>query len=531
MKRNIFYQLFYPKKMIKKLMTFNVLIPSLCLGFLFSCSDLLKEEPYGVYSNDNYFQTEEDALNSVLYAYDPINNIEYCQRFLFYLMDVPTNQYRSYNKALETPLFNWEINPNADEFTYFFKYAYLSINRANNVLENVSKMNNITERAKQQYLGEAYFLRAFNYFMLVRTFGEVPLHDKVVESITQTRASYASLDKLYSFIIEDLEKAIDMMSISKQQGRADKVAAQSLLSKVYLTLASSKMTNAPGYDWVSDYEVMYAKAAEYAFEVVENQSVYGLDPDLANVYDVESQSTGIEHIFITSMSRDGLGEEGNFSQLPQIYTIGLTGVYISKSLTGGGPVMPTLDPRISNWAVFRVDDAFYDSFDDNDLRKRLMVTTIYNEDGSVRARWSKDNLSSTDPVLYQFYYPFCRKYTDPYSNAHRTSANVYLMRFAEVALTYAEAVGPTKLGYKWVNNVRARAGLDELSPGLSVREFREAIWEELTYELAFEGHGLFELRRINKVMENITNKVVNPEYAYFYPIPQRELDLNPRENN
>jgi hypothetical protein len=513
------------------LITFSVLVLFFCLGFLFSCNDLLKEEPYGVYSNDNYFQTEEDALNSVLYAYDPINNIEYGSRFLFYLTDVPTNQYKSYNKGYESALYNWEINSNTEDFTYFFKYAYLSIARANNVLENVSKMNNITEKAKQQYLGEAYFIRAFNYFMLVRTFGEVPLHDKVVESVNESRTSYASLDKLYSFIIEDLEKAIDMMSISKQQGRADKVAAQSLLSKVYLTLASSKMTNAPGYDWVSDYEAMYAKAAEYAYEVVENQSVYGLDPDLANVYDVESQSTGIEHIFITSMSRDGWFEEGDFSQLPQLYTIGLPGVYISKSLTGGGPVIPTVHPEVWNWQVLRVDDAFYDSYDDNDLRKRLMVTTIYNEDGSVRATWSKDNLTSSDPVLFQFYYPFCRKYTDPKSNVNRTSGNVYLMRFAEVALTYAEAVGPTEQGYKWVNKVRARAGLDELSPGLSVREFREAIWEELTYELAFEGHGLLELRRINKVMENITNKVVNPEYAYFYPIPQRELDLNPRENN
>jgi len=68
-------------------------------------------------------------------------------------------------------------------------------------------MNNITERAKQQYLGEAYFLRAFNYFMLVRTFGEVPLHDKVVESVNESKASYASLDKLYSFIIEEFRKS------------------------------------------------------------------------------------------------------------------------------------------------------------------------------------------------------------------------------------------------------------------------------------------------------------------------------------
>lgn len=526
MKQQTINRQFISKGMIQH----NILILSLSSFFFFflSCDDMLKEDAYGVYSNDNYYQTETDALNALLYSYDPINNIEYAQRFLFYLMDIPTNQYKSYNKGLETAFFNWEINSNTEEFTYFFKYAYLSISRANSVLENVSKMNNITEAAKQQYLGEAYFLRAFNYFMLVRTFGEIPLHEKVVESINQSKAEYVSIEELYSFVINDLERAIDMLTINKQQGRADKVAAQSLLSKVYLTLASSKMTNAAGYEWVSDYEDMYSKAAEYAYEVVENQSIYGLDPNLANVYDVESQASGIEHIFITSMSRDGRGEEGNFSQLPQIYTIGLSGVYISTSLTGGSQVMPTLDPNISNWQVFRVDDEFYNSYEDDDLRKRLMVTTIYNSDGSVRATWSKDNLTSSDPVLFQFYYPFCRKYTDPKSNSHRTSANVYLMRFAEVALTYAEALGPTEKGYEWINKVRARAGLGELTPGLSVRDFREAVWNELTFELAFEGHGLLELRRINKVVENITNKTVKQDYAYFYPIPQREIDLNPK---
>lgn len=517
------------KNTFRKTRLVNRALLTLALLLLLSCEDMLKENAYGSYSNDNYYQTEADALNSLLYAYDPINNIEYAQRFLFYLMDVSTNQYKSYNKGIETAFFNWEINPNTEEFTYFFKSAYLGISRANSVLENVVKMDNITEVIRQQYLGEAHFLRAFHYFMLVRTFGEVPLHEKVVESLNQARSEYVSIEELYNFIINDLERAIEMTTISKQQGRADKVAAQSLLSKVYLTLASSKMTSAPGYEWVNDYEAMYSKAAEYAFEVVENQSIYGLDPDLANVYNVESQSTGIEHIFITSMSRDGRGDEGNFSQLPQIYTIGLAGVYISSSLTGGGGVIPTVAPNISNWQVFRVDDEFYDTYDDTDRRKQLMVTTIYNEDGSVRATWSKDNIESSDPVLFQFYYPFCRKYTDPYSNAHRTSANVYLIRFAEVALAYAEAVGPTEKGYEWINKVRARAGLGELTPGLSVRDFREAVWDELTFELAFEGHGLLELRRTNQVMEKITNKPVKEEYAYLYPIPQREIDLNPRD--
>src|SRR3546814_3696274 len=78
--------------------------------------------------------------------------------------------------------------------------------------------------------------------MLVRAFGSVPMHDKVVEGVDQGQAPYASIEELYAFIISDLEEAITMMEVQKQQGRADKVAAQSLLAKVYLTMASSRMT-------------------------------------------------------------------------------------------------------------------------------------------------------------------------------------------------------------------------------------------------------------------------------------------------
>src|SRR3546814_5777458 len=74
-----------------------------------------------------------------------------------------------------------------------------------------------------------------------------------------------------------------MMEVQKQQGRADKVAAQSLLAKVYLTMASSRMTGSPGYEWVQDYEATYEQAAKYAYEVLYGQGVYGLDPDLARV--------------------------------------------------------------------------------------------------------------------------------------------------------------------------------------------------------------------------------------------------------
>ncbi len=493
-----------------------------------SCKKMLEEKPYGVFSDANYYTTEADALNALLYAYDPINNIEYGARFMFNMTDVPTNQYKMYNRGFVNGFYTGELNPSTEEFLYFFKYAYLGVSRANAVLENVAKMRNISESSRQQFLGEAHFLRAFHYFMLVRSYGSVPLHTKVVETINEATAPYASVQDLYTFIIKDLEEANALLKISKQQGRADKVAAEAYLAKVYLTMASSKNSGAPGYDWVQNAEECYTKSAQYAGEVLRKQNIYGLDPNLLNVYDVNHQADGIEHIFMTSMYRDGKGEEGNFSQLPPMFAPGLPVIYIASSITGGTGVNKVLD-NAGSWNYYRVDADFYNSYSNQDLRKKLMVSTIYNADGSVLANWSPSNINSSNPTENAFYYPFCRKYTDPKSLGTRSSANLYLMRFAEVALTYAEAAGPTTEGYYWINRVRERAKLDPLQANLSPADFRKAVWDELTFELAFEGHGIFELRRTNRVLQSITNKNVNQAYAYFYPIPQREIDLNPKK--
>lgn len=498
----------------------------------FICSSCLEEIPYGTYSNKTYYQTEEDAESALMYAYVPINYIEYCGRFLFYLGDVPTNQYKSYGKADESPLFQWDVNASSDEVLYFFKSAYISLARANSVIENVEKMTEISASGKDRILGEAHFLRAFNHFMLVINYGSVPIRSKTVESVSDSYRDFAPISDVYSFIISELETAIKLLPVDKRQGRADKVAAQALLSRAYLYLASSKAHGSPGYEWVSDADAMYAKAAEYAGYVLNGQNAYQLDPDLGNIYDVEHQADGKEHIFITSMNREASGMEGTYSQLPQLFCI-QTGdyVYISKSLVaspGAETVKVLNDP--STYQVMRVDSDFRDTYEDGDLRKELMVTTIYNKEGGIMATFDPSNINSSDNIKSKFFYPFCRKYTDPQSKANRTSCNVYLIRMGEVALNYAEAAGPTEEGYRWANEVRGRAGLAPLPEGLGVEEFREAVIQDRIKELAFEGHGLYDLRRLNRVDEtHITNKSFKPTYAYFFPAPQREADLNPQK--
>ena len=230
-------------------------------------------------------------------------------------------------------MFQWDITPTSDEAIYFFKSAYVSLARTNSVLDNVAQMSNISTTARNKILGEAHFLRAFNHFMLVINYGSVPIRSKTVSTTSDAFRDFAPIQDVYAFLSRQVEAAIGLLPVNKVQGRADKVAAQALLARVYLYLASSKASGAPGYDWVSDADEMYRLAAQYAGDVLDKQTVYRLDPDLGNVYDVEHQADGVEHIFMTSMNREASGMEGTYSQLPQMFCI-QTGsiVYISASL-------------------------------------------------------------------------------------------------------------------------------------------------------------------------------------------------------
>ena len=105
------------------------------------------------------------------------------------------------------------------------------------MLDNVARMSDISAAARNKILGEAHFLRAFNHFMLVINYGSVPIRSKTVSSTSDSYKDFSPISDVYAFIIGELEDAIGLLPVNKVQGRADKVAAQALLERVYLYLS------------------------------------------------------------------------------------------------------------------------------------------------------------------------------------------------------------------------------------------------------------------------------------------------------
>lgn len=495
----------------------NKLIISFLAGALALGSCDLDETAYGFYSEDNFFKTAADAESALMYAYGTLNYLEY-SRTIFFLGDMPSEVMttKSDASAENQDLNNWKVDnfKTNSSLENYFKYAFIGVNRANAVIKKVPTAN-FNQEQKDRFLGEAYFLRAWNYFNLVRNFGLVPLHQSVVETVEQTSTALApNMDAMYDLILSDCRRAAELLPVydTPKMGRADRVAAQALAAKAYLYIASAREHNVKLYrDMHRDITEMYDSAAYFANEVIEKQSVYGLEDNLLDIYDVE-KARGKEHIFIMSMDRSG-ASEGQYSKISKMFIPYVDGSTLYLKQGDKDEYIPTHD----GYAEYRTTIPFFNSFDANDKRKTdLIVDKVYNKDGSLLGEYPG-----------KLPYPFCRKYIDPKYEQDKTSTRPFLIRFSDVALIYAEAAGPNAKSYQLVNTIRNRAGLGNLKPDLAKEDFRKEIFKERTFEMAFEGDHMYDLRRWNLITTTVEEAAgLSEDQVTFYPIPQAEINLN-----
>jgi hypothetical protein len=212
-----------------------------------------------------------------------------------------------------------------------------------------------------------------------------------------------------------------------------------------------------------------------------------------------------------SMDRSGT-IEGDFSKISKLFIPYIAGATIYMD-NGDGTYTPSHD----GWSVFQTHESFYNTFNGSDRRGQdLLVNTLYDAAGTEIATYP-----GSIP------YRFSRKYVDPNFIGDKTSTKPFLIRFSEIALIYAESAGPTTASYDLVNTIRNRAGLGNLIGGLSLEDFRENVWNERAWELSYEGNRLYDLRRFNRVTTMVEEAASITELeAAFYPIPQKELNLN-----
>jgi len=150
--------------------------------------------------------------------------------------------------------------------------AYVAIYQANDIIEQIEKSTKLSTATRNQFLGEAYFVRAFAHFLLTNIFGEIPL--VITTDIEMnSRISRSSVSTIYQQIKSDLINAQSLMSDSYQFNeriRPNKYAAAALLARVYLynkewdnaEKQATLVIGSPLYGIVTNLDAVFLKASK-----------------------------------------------------------------------------------------------------------------------------------------------------------------------------------------------------------------------------------------------------------------------------
>ena len=468
---------------------------SLCIYF--SCSDeFVNIEPQYSIDSENYFNVPEDYNQAVIAAYDLLQTT-YLNAMLGEIAS--DNSLCGGESASDVPGFQ-QIDdmihtPNNDNLQDLWDWMFSGVQRATYVIEFKDK---IDFTGKDKLIAEAYFLRAYYNFELVKWFGPIPIKPNArFEVGDETSIPRSPVEEVYSYIEEDLLLSLESLPLDiLEKGRVSNGAAKSLLGKVYL------------------YQNKFEFAANVLDEVIDS-NVYGLEPNYGLIFENDGEN-GKESVFeVQYTDLEGAGfdcfqcSEGNIA-------VGFNGI---RQYNG-----PLFD---SGFSFNVLTQSLVDAFEIADIRKEVAVLDI--ED------WASKT-GATYGTGYEHTGYFNRKYIarkgdSNIGDQNLTNPNNYrAIRYADVLLMAAEAhakkPSPDNLkSNSYLNMVRSRAFGDNLSQtSLSGEGIIDAIFNERRLEFAGEGHRFFDLVRTGQAQDFIDGFVINKHE--IFPVPLQEIQFS-----
>ncbi|MDQ3845591.1 MAG: RagB/SusD family nutrient uptake outer membrane protein [Bacteroidota bacterium] len=516
---------------------FSYILFALACWSIIGCKKTLEKTPLAQIEEANAYVSADDARRAVTAAYAPTAGNNWCCTYIqpgymhWVLGNVASDDTEKGGESGSDQLYAQQVSlfniPSDNDATRFaWQVEYVGIRRTNLVLDKVSKIE-MDAALRNRYLAEAKFLRAWYYFNLVRTFGDVPLI--LSSEITTFDMVRTPKQEVYNQIIKDLTEAESVLPersgyAAADHGRATKGAAQAYLGKVYLYLKN------------------YLKAEEWFLKVlpppVGTSTQYELDPDYLGMFFRGDQNTNLrngtrpltsagelskEHIFQVKFVNDAGASPANNNN------IGTT--FGSRARNGWGFNLPTQD--------------FVNEFEPGDPR---LGHTVY-KNGDIMPEGETANVgNSTTGYLTKKYYVPRPEFINGSIQAGRD--DIY-MRVGKAMLWYAEAAnenGNTAAALKALNEVRRRARetgpnranvqLTVLPPVTETNKdaLRQLIWHEQRVEFGQEYERFFELVRQGRagtVLRAYAAKYNTSKGQGFregvnevFPVPQLEINLS-----
>ena len=520
-------------------------------GFTSSCSDFLDRYPLDELSDSSFWKTENDAMMAVTDIYGCL----------------PTwDQDEDINSDNAVHGIKWAAGNISkgiyDPMDQSWAGSYTPIRQCNLVLEKVKDIE-MSDESRKKIEGQAYFFRAFVYFNLIRSFGDVPYIDKPlnltdVEDITRTPR-----EEVYAKVMADFDKAIEYLPEEWDAANTPRVTKGAALA-------------------------MKARAALYYsnWQVAADASKAVIDLGKYELYDVGNTGKYQELFWEKS---DGCDENILYVQFN----------YPDKThYLIGWECFPTL-----GWGGMNPTQSLVDAFEDKDGAP-ISKSTIYNEKEPFKNRdprlevnvlhdgeemygvtikvkplksSGKTGIEQHGDATATGYYQqkWLDPSIDPQSEGWNMGKDWVVIRYAEVLLTYAEAMNElhplSAESFDAVNQVRRRVGMPDLQntdPSkptycATQDELRKRIQNEWRVEFALEGgKRMWDIRRwgiakevLNapflglkmKPVEGVVDgkpaivdyilyegeniKLAGSHYEdhnYLLPVPQKEIDLNPK---
>ncbi|MEB2775451.1 RagB/SusD family nutrient uptake outer membrane protein [Algoriphagus sp. D3-2-R+10] len=494
-----------------------VLGATLLLGGMVGCSeDFLDRPPLDAIVDANFYKSDDQ----ILAASAPLYNIvwfAYNDKASHGIGDARGGTLTSGSYQLENVRFNTtgETAENGGSWRAFYNVVAQSNSLINNI--DAYAGEDVTERIKNHGLAEGRFMRGLAYSYLVQNWGPVPIITNNTALLQDTTIARNTEESVWQFIIKDFRFATENLPESPVlNGRLTKWSAEGMLAKMYLTKAGVGGTRNQ-----SDLD----SAAYYAKRVIDNSGA-SLMPNYEDLFKT-ANNNNVETLAALQWVYNA-GQAGAWGAQNSVQAFLAFGSEITGFGDGWGG-----DIGASKWMLDMYDDLVFD-----ERRKGTFmfpgdhypyITQVPPGGSSQELRVPARSIDGSREYNTR---AWVKKYVvgRPEDNDGKvvqqgTEINTYILRLADVYLTYAEAVlesNPAE-ALKYVNLVRERAGVNALT---SVTW--QDVFEERIKEFAMEGQAWYEFTKLHyydpaKAYEILSNQDRGTFRIYADQIPNPTL--------
>lgn len=519
-------------KVMKKITA--ILSMSACLLAFTSCEDWLNMPSESKADSSTVFESLDRAEMAVVGAYNSLNTQE-----LGYQLLMGTDECVSTESNSKYNVSNYDYTNTSSMLNSTYTSMYKAIEYANVCIKNLPAMS-VSEGEQTKLnglLGEAFAIRAYAYWCIVRFYGDVPYTDVPTSDLTTYSSSRVSRDIIYDNCVADLQRAVELLpwydeGYLKTPERISKNAAYGILARVALYAA--------GYSLRWDLNtVPYDKATVKIAQRDDTERIrelYQIAADACKAVIVHGKNGLLDDY--DQIFRDLGNQTYNEETIFEFGSYGPNGTNVRTGYTNG---IPTSGQDNSTGGMGKGGGAmiamptFYFEFDKDDQRRDVSICNYGLKLSSNGNEYQMNTFAGMGVGKYRINWK-----SEKGTKDDRRDINWPLLRYADVLLMYAEALnelnnGATVEAVNAVKQVRMRAFRnDEDKIGTiptSYEDFRNYIIKERKLELSNEGLRKSDLARWGILVDYLTEekaklvRLCNCEGEYVDVKPYRAYKL------